>query len=157
MNNNNLNNNTKKQRLKKFINIIRKAAGDTSLMYSYNYPKSMKTNIKHLITDEEIIKYINYLKEEGLFEQLLIIELLFKFGFRIGAISKIKVKDLSEDNNLVLLKKNMELIKRKLFSETANKLRQLIKIQKITRNDFINFPSKFKQNTNKRANFSVLI
>lgn len=83
--------------------------------------------------------------------------MLFKFGFRIGAISKIKVKDLSEDNNLVLLKKNMELIKRKLFSETANKLRQLIKIQKITRNDFINFPSKFKQNTNKRANFSVLI
>jgi integrase len=153
MNNNNLNDNTKKQRLKKFINIIRKATGDASLMYSYNYPKSIKTKIKHLITNEEIIKYTNYLKEEGLFESLIIIELLFKFGFRIGAISKIKVKDLSEDNNLILLEKNKELIKRKLFPETANKLRQLIKIQKITRNDFIFFPSKFKQNTNKRAKF----
>lgn len=153
MNNKSLNNNTKKQRLKKFINIIRKAAGDASLMYSYNYPKSIKAKIKHLITDEEIIKYTNYLKKEGLFESLLIIELLYKFGFRIGAISKIKVKDLSEDNNLTLLEKNEEVIKRKLFAETANKLRQLIKIQKITRNDFIFFPNKFKQSINKRAKF----
>lgn len=105
MDNKKLNNLTKKQRLKKFLSIMRKATGDASLIYKGNFPKNIKTKIKHLITEKELTNYTNYLKKCGLYESLLLVELLYKFGFRIGALSKLKVKNLSEDNILILVEK----------------------------------------------------
>ena len=153
MNNEKIQNNTKKQRLKKFLSIIRKASGDASLMYSGNLPKTIKPKIKHFITDEEILNYTNYLKENGLLESLIIVELLYKFGFRIGALAKIKSKNLSNDNNLIVLEKNSEIVKKKLLDSTANKIRQLIKIQRLKDDDYIFFPYKFKEDNYKRSKF----
>ena len=150
MNNSNLNNNTKKQRLKKFISIIRKASGDASLMYSGNFPKSIKPKIKNLITGNEVINYINYLKSNRLFESLLIIELLFKFIFMIGTISRLKS---NRDNILLVKEKNSEIIRKKILDSTANKISKLIEIQKLKKDDFIFFPLKFKEDFHKRAKF----
>ena len=150
MNNSNLNNNTKKQRLKKFISIIRKASGDASLMYSGNFPKSIKPKIKNLITGNEVINYINYLKSNRLFESLLIIELLFKFRFMIGTISRLKS---NRDNILLVKEKNSENIRKKILDSTANKISKLIEIQKLKKDDFIFFPLKFKEDFHKRAKF----
>lgn len=153
INNKNLSDSTKKRRLKIFLNIFRKATSDASLIYTNNFPKNIKSKLKHFITDEEILNYTNYLKNKGLFESLLIIELLYKFGFRIGALAKIKVKNLSNDNNLVLLEKNSEIIKKKLLENTANKIRNLIKVEKATKNEHIFFPKKFPNDDNKRTKF----
>lgn len=138
MDNKKLNNLTKKQRLKKFLSIMRKATGDASLIYKGNFPKNIKTKIKHLITEKELTNYTNYLKKCGLYESLLLVELLYKFGFRIGALSKLKVKNLSEDNILILVEKNSEIIK-KLMDKTAEKIRKLIEIQNLNKDDYIFF------------------
>ena len=153
MDNKKLNNLTKKQRLKKFLSIMRKATGDASLIYKGNFPKNIKTKIKHLITEKELTNYTNYLKKCGLYESLLLVELLYKFGFRIGALSKLKVKNLSEDNILILVEKNSEIIKKKLMDKTAEKIRKLIEIQNLNKNDYIFFPNRFIDNENKRAKF----
>lgn len=153
MNNNKLNNSTKKQRLKKFLSIMRKATNDASLIYSGNFPKNIKPKLKHIISEKELISYTNFLKTKGLYETLLIVELLYKFGFRVGAIAKVKVKNLSDDNNLVLIEKNSEIIKKNLLGKTADKIRNLIKIQKISDNDYIFFPTRFKNDENKRTKF----
>ncbi len=68
----------KKQRLKKFLGIMRKATGDASLIYKGNFPRNIKPKIKHLITNKELINYTNYLKSKGFYESLLIVELLYK-------------------------------------------------------------------------------
>ncbi len=39
------------------------------------------------------------------------------------------------------------------MKDTANKLRELIKIQKLLNNDYIFFPEKFKNNKYKRSKF----
>ena len=39
------------------------------------------------------------------------------------------------------------------MKDTANKLRELIKIQKISNYDYIFFPGKFKNNEHKRSKF----
>lgn len=129
-NNKNLSDATKKQRLKQFINILRKATSDAPLIYKGNLPKNTKSKIKHYITNDELINYTNYLKSKGLFKTLLIVKLLFKFGLRIGALAKVKVKNLSKDINLILIEKNSQIIKKNLLEEAANKLRQLIKAKK---------------------------
>ena len=132
---------------------MRKATGDASLMYIGNFTRNNKPKIIHLISEKELISYTLFLKNKKLFELLLIVELLYKFGFRIGAIAKLKVKNLSEDNNLVLIEKNSEIIRKNLLRKTANKIRNLIKIQNISNNDYIFFPNRFKDNENKRTKF----
>ena len=153
MENSKLNNSTKKERLKKFLSIIRKPIGDASLMYRGNFPRNNKPKIKHLISEKELISYTLFLKKKRLYESLLIVELLYKFGFRIGAIAKLKVKNLSEDNNLVSIEKNSEIIRKNLLRKTADKIRNLIKIQNISNNDYMFFPNRFKDNENKHQNF----
>ena len=51
---------TKKQRLKQFLNIFRKAALDAFMIYKGNLPKNIKLKIKHYITEKEILNYTNY-------------------------------------------------------------------------------------------------
>ena len=79
--------------------------------------------------------------------------MLYKFGFRVGAVAKVKVKNLSDDNNLILIEKKSEIIKKNLLRKTADKIRNLIKIQKICDNDYIFFPTRFKNDENKRTKF----
>ena len=112
MNNKNLKDSTKKQRLKKFLYIIRKATGDASLMHTGNLPRNTKAKLKHVISNEELINYTDYLKSNGLFESLLIMELLFKFEFRIGSLSKLKTKNLTNNNILIVVEKNSEIVKK---------------------------------------------
>ncbi len=80
----------------------------------WQFTRRIKSKIKHLISDEEIFNYANYLKNNELLESYLIVKLLYKFGFRIGALTKIKSKNLSNDNNLIVIEKNAE-IKKKSF------------------------------------------
>ena len=152
-NNKNLSDATKKQRLKQFINILRKATSDAYIIYKGNLPKNTKTKIQHYITNDELINYTNYLKSKGLFETLLIVELLLKFGFRIDELAKVKVKNLSKDNNLILIEKNSQIIKKNLLEETANKLRQLIKAQKASKNDYLFFQKNSPMMNIKEVNF----
>ena len=55
------------------------------------------------------------MKSNGLFESLLIVELLFKFGYRIGAFSKLKTKNLTNNNILIVVEKNSEIVKKKNY------------------------------------------
>lgn len=108
-------------------------------MYTGNFPNSIKPKIKHLITDNELINYTNYLKNNRLFEFLLIIELLFKFGFRISAISRPKSNNLYPDNFFLVKEKNSEIIRKQLLDSTTIKISKLIEIQKLKKDDFIFF------------------
>ena len=80
-------------------------------------------------------------------------ELLYKFGFRVGAVAKLKVKNLSFDNDLVLIEKNAEIIRKNLLRKTADKIGNLIRIQEISDDDYIFFPYRFKEDENKRTKF----
>ena len=44
---------------------------------------------------------MNYLKMKEDFQTFVIFELLYKFGVRVGAISKIKVKDINEEGRSI--------------------------------------------------------
>ncbi len=53
----------------------------------------------------------------------------------------------------MLIEKNSEIIRKNLLRKTANKIRNLIKIQNISNNDYMFFPNRFKDNENKRTKF----
>lgn len=52
--------------------------------------------------------------------------LMYKFGLRIDALTKLKVSDLLPDNVILFKEKNSKLIKRKFLKETSDLLRLLI-------------------------------
>lgn len=54
---------------------------------------------------------MKYLKANKDFELSLIFELLYKFGIRVGAISKLKVDDILDDRTIIFNEKNNKIIK----------------------------------------------
>jgi integrase len=113
------------------------------------------TKLKYIITPNELQKFVKYLNHKRLFVIILICMLMYKFGLRVGAISKIKVCDILPNNVIIFKEKNSNIIKRKLLPETANKIKELINECEFNNTDYLFYFFKFKEEENKRSLFFV--
>lgn len=78
---------TKGQRLRLFLYYIKKAIHDPYKSYSYPIGAIYPPKIKHLVTQEEIKGFNNYLINKQFVVTFIMIEILNKFGFRVKAIA----------------------------------------------------------------------
>ena len=69
---------------------------------------------------------MKYLSLKNLITEKLIIELIFKFAVRIGAISKLKVNSILENDYIIFNEKNNVVLRRKLNKDTSNKIKVYI-------------------------------
>lgn len=134
-----------------FLRAMRKCTRNPSLDYTIPLGANENPNIKHYISYEELKKFLVYLKEKGSIELLILFELLYKFGVRVGALSKLKVKDLSDEGILEFHEKNKKIVKRKLRPKLIEKLRNLIKFNFLNKDNFIFFPNLHPENDDIRA------
>ena len=65
---------------------------------------------------------MNYLKRKEDFHTFVIFELFFQFGMLVGAISKIRFKDIKEERVIIFHEKNQKNPKRKLSEKLYNKI-----------------------------------
>ena len=81
----------------------------------------------------------------------ILFEILYKFGVRVGSLSKLKVKDLSEDGTLLFHEKNNKIIKRKLSKKLNEKLIKLIRANDLKNNDYIFYHHLNQSDEDERA------
>ena len=93
---------------------LSKCTRNPSLEYSVPLGISEPPNIKHYIKLKELQNFLYYLRDNKDFQLFVLFELLYKFGIRVGAISKLKVKDIENDGTIIFHEKNNKIIKRKL-------------------------------------------
>jgi integrase len=80
-----------------FLRAMRKITRNPSLDYSVPLGNIQNPNIKHFMNHEELKQFMIYLKGKGNLQLFILFELLYKFGVRVGALSKLKVNDLSDE------------------------------------------------------------
>ena len=71
---------------------------------------------------------MKYFKANKDFELPLIFELLYKFGIRVGAISKLKFDDILDDRTIIFNEKTNKIIKRKFKGKLLEKFKKIIKM-----------------------------
>jgi hypothetical protein len=98
----------------------------------------------------EIKDFAVYLNKIGHFIAILVILLLYKFGERIGTLSKLKVSDLSENNQIIFHERIMFIIRRFLLNETFSLIHCLIFECNLKDNEFLFHDYKFKSDAYKR-------
>ena len=142
---------TFKHRLRLFIRIFKKALKDPFIETSFYFGSKEPPKIKHLVSTNEIKRFINFLKEKQNFSILLMIEILYKFGVRVGALTKLKVFSYDFEQHIITFKeKNKVLIKRKVLEGLGKRIESLIKSQKLKKDDFLFMKEIFPRNENKR-------
>jgi len=75
--------------------------------------------MKHIITNEELKKFINYLISEKYYDMIVICMLMYKFRLRISPLAKHKVRDLLLEDIIIFKENNNKIIKRKLLPSTS--------------------------------------
>ena len=93
-----------------FLLAFRKCIRNPSLNYSVPLGKEERAFTKHYIQYDELMSFMKYLRKEKDYELSIIFEILYKFGIRISAIAKLKVKDLSNNRVIIFHKKNQKII-----------------------------------------------
>jgi integrase len=146
---------TIKKNLNTLLRLIKLATKNPFLTYDLPIGVGEPTKLKHIITPNELQKFVKYLNHKRLFVIILICMLMYKFGLRVGAISKIKVCDILPNNVIIFKEKNSNIIKRKLLPETANKIKELINECEFNNTDYLFYFFKFKEEENKRSLFFV--
>ena len=124
---------------------------------SYDFPigKSEPSKLKHIITIDELEKFIKYLNENKFYVIIVICLLMYKFGLRIGSLAKLKVRDLLINNIIISKEKNAKLIKRKLLPETSSILGRLINVCELNPDDYFFYYYKFINDDNRRCQFFI--
>lgn len=132
---------TPRKHLQTLLNILKKCTKNPYLSYTFPIGKAPKPKLKHFVTEDELKKLLLYLKSHKLDELFLILELLYKFGIRVGAVSKLKVGDLNKKTQVIVFKEKFgEVIERELLNFTFKRLSLWIEERKLKKDDFIFFP-----------------
>lgn len=142
-----------KKNLNTLLRYIKLASNNPYLKYNLPIGVGEPAKLKHIITKEELIKFIKFLNSKHLYVIIIMCMLMYKFGLRIGALSKIKANDLLPDNVIIFKEKNSKLIKRKLLIETADLLKLLIKECNIDNNQYLFYFFQYEDNEDKRSLF----
>jgi len=146
---------TIKKNLNTLLRILRLATNNPFLSYEFPIGKGEPSKLKHIITNEELKKFIYYLNSEKYYVMIVICMLMHKFGLRISPLAKLKVRDLLPDDIIIFKEKNNRIIKRKLLPSTSEILRNLIHESELKENDYIFYFFKFANDDNKRSQFFV--
>lgn len=139
--------------LNMFLGLIRIYYKDNSLDYNMFKNSDISFISKKVISDKSAIQYIKYLKKYNLLEELLIFVLIVKYKIGIGAISKIKYENY-ECNKLMIKNKNNKLV---ILNDKKfiNRLKKIIKNNKMKKDDFIFYKKNRNQNLKYRENYCV--
>lgn len=144
---------TIKKHLNTLLRLLKMSTNNPYLSYSLPLGRREATKLKHLLTKEEVKKFIKYLNNTKHYIAILVIMLLYKFGVRIGSIAKIKCNDLNQDNLLIFKEKNNIIIRRILLNETSLLIRRLIKECNLKNDEYLFYNFKFPNDELKRANY----
>ena len=109
--------------------------------------------LKHIITEDELKKFVWFLNSKKLYILIVMTMLLYKFGLRIGALAKLKVNDLLDNGIIIFREKNSKIIKRQLLKETFDILTLLINECELTKDNYIFYFFKFENDEDKRSLF----
>lgn len=144
---------TIKKNLNTLLRYIRLATKNPYLSYEFPIGKGEHSKLKHIITIDELKKFIKYLNSKKYYVIIVICMLMYKFGLRIGPLAKIKVKDFLPNNIIIFKEKNSQFITRKLLTFTAEILRRLINECSLKEDDYIFYYFKFDNDEDKRCQF----
>ena len=115
-----------KKNLNTLIRYIRLATNNPFLRYNLPLGIGEPAKLKHIITEDELKKFVWFLNSKKLYILIVMTMLLYKFGLRIGALAKLKVNDLLDNGIIIFREKNSKIIKRQLLKETFDILTLLI-------------------------------
>ena len=142
-----------KKNLNTLLRYIKLATKNPFLSYEFPIGKGEQSKLKHIITTNELKKFIQYLNSKKYYVIIVICMLMYKFGLRIGPLAKIRVRDLLPNNIIIFREKNNRIIKRKLLDQTADIIQRLINECGLQEDDFMFYYFKFKDNEDKRCQF----
>ena len=137
-----------------FLKVFKNYYKNDNINYTYNNlgNKNKKKKIVY-VSQNKLFELFYFLKNNFLYEELLILELLLKYKINIGGISKIKNNDCIKKNSLLIenkYNKNL-LIKNKSIIKMFN---VIIKLNQIEKNEYI-FYKGIKGNIKNRINYVV--
>ena len=78
---------------------------------------------------------------------------MYKFGLRVGALAKLKVRDLMPNGIIIFREKNNNVIKRALIKETFDILNIMIRELELDEDQYMFYFFKFEDNEDKRCFF----
>ena len=142
---------TIKKHLNTLLRLLKISTKNPFLSYSLPIGHGDSTKLKHVLTINEIKDFVVYLNKIGHFIAILVILLLYKFGVRIGAFSKLRASDINENNQIIFHQKNNAIIRRLLLNENSSLIHRLIFECNLKGNDFLFYDYKFKNDAYKRA------
>ena len=151
---------TPKNRQNMMLRFMRICTKDPTLNYSLSTKKSGQAKLKHFVTPEEIEKFLIWLDIRKKFQTKFIVELLWKFGVRIGAIAKLTRSSVRSDDVIFFQEKNNKIVTRKLMKTTLERLNHYIRKNKSENNyhEYIFFPKISPNDIDKRCKaFSYLV
>ena len=79
--------------------------------------------------------------------------LMYKYGLRIGAVSKLKVNDLMPNGIIIFREKKKHIIKRALIKETFDILNIMIRELELDEEKYMFYYFKFEDDEDKRCVF----
>jgi integrase len=144
-----------KKNLNTLLRYLKLATKNPFLTYDLPIGLGEPPKLKHIISQEELNKFVKYLNSKKLYIMIVICMLMYKFGLRIGALAKLKTSDLLNDDIIIFKEKNSKIIKRQLLKETANILRTIIFEHELKDDDYFFYFYKFKDNENQRCQFFI--
>lgn len=145
------NRSTIKKHLNTLLRLLKISTKNPFLTYTLPLGNCESTKLKHLLTIDEIKSFIKYLNQTKHYIAILIVMLLYKFGLRIGSISKLKCLDLDKNNQIIFKEKNNIIIRRLLLNETSLVIQRLINECNLKKEDYLFYDFKFKGDDYKRA------
>ena len=98
-----------KKNLNTLIRYISLATNNPYLKYNLPLGLGESVKLKHIITDDEIKRFVHFLNSKKLYILIVMSMLMFKFGVRIGSLAKLKVCDLLPDAIIIFRAKIIKL------------------------------------------------
>lgn len=142
---------TFRHRLRMFCKIFKKALNNPFIQPTFMAGSNEPPKIKHFITTHEIHCLLRYLKAKNNATLLIIVEILYKFGVRIGSITKLKVINYDRIQKIITFEeKNKAVIKRKLGEGLSRRIETMIKVFKLNNNQYLIFPHIYPKDEYKR-------
>ena len=145
-----------KKNLNTLLRYLKVATRNPFLAYDLPIGVGEPPKLKHIISQEELIRFVKYLNSKKLYIMIVICMLMYKFGLRIGALAKLKTSDLLNNDVIIFKEKNSKIIKRQLLKETANVLRTIIYEHELNEDDYFFYFYKFKNDENQRNQFFIV-
>ena len=107
---NNYNRSSVKKNLNTLLRYLRLATKNPYLSYDLPIGIGEPVKLKHIISDDELQRFVKFLNAKRLYILIVMCMIMFKFGLRIGALSKLRDNDLLPNGIIIFREKNNNII-----------------------------------------------